>query len=68
MPLPLSYQLLDRLMGDGLLDHLNGQRAEGRSYDDIAFDLSTQHNVRISGENVRRWHGQALEEITEAAS
>lgn len=68
MPLPLSYQLLDRLMDDQLLEHLDAEREDGRSYDEIAYDLSTSHSVRISGENVRRWHLQALAETAERAS
>jgi hypothetical protein len=53
---PLSYQLLDRLLGGTLAARIGTARSEGASYGRIAHELSVELDVYVSGETIRRWH------------
>jgi len=48
------YDLTDRLLGGTLADRLAAARADGTSFDDIAFSLRAD-GIEVSGETVRQW-------------
>lgn len=51
-----TFPLVDRLVPGGLAAFLAAARAEPkRSHEDIAFDLATEHDIKVSAETVRRW-------------
>lgn len=66
---PLTYRLLNQLLGGDLSDQITARKSAGESYDSIAFDISTRVGEVISGENLRRWHARVLEDTeTEGAA
>ena len=52
-----TFPLVDRLVPGGLTDYLRAARCADpkRSHEDIAFELRTQHDIKVSTETVRRW-------------
>lgn len=51
-----TFPLVDRLVPGGLEEFLNSRRAEPkRSHEDIAFELASEHDIKVSTETVRRW-------------
>lgn len=52
---PLSYQLLDRLLGGTLAQRIETGRAEGKSYERLARELCVEFEIDITSETIRRW-------------
>lgn len=52
-----TFPLVDRLVPGGLTDYLRAARtpADKRSHEDIAVELLTEHDIKVSTETVRRW-------------
>lgn len=63
-----TFDLHDRAMGGGLAELLRSQRAAGITWTEIAFQLRTQHNLKVSVETLRRWHAGLEAADTKAAS
>lgn len=47
--------LVERILGGRLTDVLVSYRMEGLSYERIARQLGTVHDIQVSGEQVRVW-------------
>lgn len=52
-----TFPLVDRLVPGGLSDFLRAARQleDKRSHEDIAVELLTEHDIKVSAETVRRW-------------
>ena len=52
-----TFPLVDRLVPGGLAGFLHAARHpnEKRSHEDIAIELLTEHDIKVSAETVRRW-------------
>lgn len=52
-----TFPLVDRLVPGGLTDYLRAARRDEpkRSHEGIAFELATEHDIKVSAETVRRW-------------
>ena len=59
--------LLERELGEKLVDFLSRQRAERRSWEEIAKIIRRQTGVKVSYESLRRWHRDASETAETAA-
>lgn len=55
MPRPSGYALANHLLKGRLVEHLEQWRAEGLSFDTIAWRLR-EHGVVVTGETVRVWY------------
>jgi hypothetical protein len=58
MPMPSRFDLVDRIIPEGLSDYLNKARENGESFSTIARRLYVEHGVDVTGETVRQWFGQ----------
>ena len=47
--------LVDRILSGRLTEVLTAARREGLSYERIARRLGSDHNIDITGEQVRKW-------------
>lgn len=52
------FQLVDKIV-DGLPQFIASGRAEGKSFDLIARELSERTETYVSGETIRRWASEA---------
>lgn len=50
-----TFPLVDRLVPGGLAEYLTAARRDSDSFEDIAFHLRRDHDIKVSGETVRRW-------------
>jgi intein-encoded DNA endonuclease-like protein len=50
-----TFPLVDRILEGTLAQRLESWRAEGKTYDDIAFLLRSEHDVKVSTATVCRW-------------
>lgn len=50
-----TFPLVDRLIPGGLAPWLTSARADGDSYETIAFRLRSEHDITVSSETVRSW-------------
>lgn len=57
-----TFDLHDRAIGGGLADWLRAQRAEGVAWNEIAYRLRTEHDLKVSVETLRRWFAGLEEE------
>lgn len=55
MPPASTFHLYDRIVGGDLGQRLAAWREEGETYDDIAFALRTDFDVKVSPSTVHRW-------------
>lgn len=53
---PTTFQLLEKAIGEPLLDYLQAQREDERSWPYIARKLTERTGVEISDESLRRWY------------
>ena len=49
------YQFVETKLDSDPMDWLKARRSEGKSWDSIAWELSTLTNRRISAETLRLW-------------
>jgi hypothetical protein len=52
--------LVDRLIPGGLEPFLRSARDGGETFNDIAFRLRAEHDIKVTEETVRRWCGSIL--------
>lgn len=63
-----TYHLHDRVLGGQLGALLLQWRSEGKTVQDIAFILRSEHDLKVSVSTVHRWVAIAEAESAEAAS
>lgn len=63
-----TYALHDRLLGGRLGALLLEARAEGKTVEDIAFELRRDHDLKVSVSTLHRWLPIAEAEARQAAS
>ena len=55
VPPTSTYHLVDRILDGDLTRKLDAWRAEGLSYEAIAFRLRSEHDITVSTATVCRW-------------
>lgn len=53
-----TFELHDRVIGGGLADRLRTQRAQGLAWNEIAYRLRRDHDLKVSVETLRRWYSE----------
>ena len=64
MPMPSRYDLVDRIVPDGLKVYLDQARRRGDSYATIARNLYVDHDIEVTAETVRAWCAKPEAEAT----
>lgn len=63
-----TYHAYDRLLGGSLGRLLLAAKADGKSVEDIVYELRRHHDIKISTATVYRWLSIAEADAAEAAS
>lgn len=63
-----AFQLIETLMKVDLVAYLKQARAEGTSWDDIAYQIREACNVSVTRETLRNWHADAEAHAAEELS
>lgn len=53
---PTTFQLIEKAIGEPLIDYLGALRADERSWPYIAKRVTERTGVEISDESLRRWY------------
>lgn len=62
-----TFELHNRVIGGGLADRLRAERAEGLPWNEIAYRLRRDHDLKVSVETLRRWYAELEPEGDSAA-
>lgn len=57
-----TYPLVDRILDGRLADLLTAWRNEGATFQDVAYRLRSEHDIKVSIATVQRW----VEMVTES--
>lgn len=63
-----TFPLVDRILDGQLADLLTTWRGEGATFQDIAYRLRADHDIKVSIATVQRWVEQVEAEPTEASA
>ncbi len=55
MPPTDTFPLVDRLVPGGLAEWLAQARRSGGSFETIAFQLRSEHDISVSSDTIRSW-------------
>lgn len=50
-----TFPLVDRILEGRLADILTNWRAEGATFQDVAYRLRAEHDIKVSIATVQRW-------------
>ncbi len=59
-----TFELHDRAIGGGLAARLRAERAEGLPWNEIAYRLRRDNDLKVSVETLRRWYAELEREAS----